>query len=369
MAVAPYRAGQLLGWLPDAASGTWTQQNTAAANWLAVSFIPDSGRTLSAARVFVSAVAGTLASGDITASLYDSAGSNGAPGSSIETGKLPSATITASGWYDFTGFTTALTSGQQYWIVFKNGNGTPASNNCTFRGVSGATEIPLGGSIFRFAWARATSTNSGSAWSNTAGNVGMRISYADGSYDGYPISNTAAAAVGDGVYATRESGVKFTSPPNGVLKIAGISMLLGSPTGTPTNGLRFGLWTGGTPANLAYTNTVPVTASASGGQWIYAYFASTQTLQPGTIVRVTLATSGADASTKRYVLQEVTWDTDSNSVILLPWEGTATKTYYDGSSWTDSALGTSMFAHAVLLDTAGEFGAGAGTSGGFVFGG
>jgi hypothetical protein len=55
-------------------------------------------------------------------------------------------------------------------------------------------------------------------------------------------------------------------------------------------------------------------------------------------------------------MQEITWDTDSNSTPLLPWNGTCQKTYFDGSStWTDSALGTSIYGHALLLDTAQEF--------------
>lgn len=364
MAVAPFRACQTLGWMPTGPSGTSTAAVNAAATWFALSFVPDSGRTLSAIRAFVSSVAGALAATDITCDLYDSTGASGAPGASIEAGKLPSATINGAGWYNFTGFTTALTAGQEYWLVFKNVNAVPATNNCNFRNVTGCQDNAVFGNVLaRFAWGNATTANSGVTWATNATRSGLRVSYADGSYDGLPVSNAAVAAIGDGVFATSESGLKFTSPPNGVLKVAGIAMYLGTQTGTPTNGLRFGLWTGSSPVNQGYTTVVPQTSNTS-QQWVYAYFSSDITIQPNTIARVTLATSGADTNAKRYALEEVTWDTDSNSVILLPWEGTAQKTYYNGSTWNDTALGTSLFGHALLLDTAGEFGAGGGGGGG-----
>src|SRR4051812_14338490 len=123
---APYRSVQALGWFPTAPTTTNTVAVSAAANWYALSFVPDSGRTLSEIRTYVSAVAGTLGANDITADLYDSTGTAGAPGSAIESGKVPTATITAAGYYTFNGFTTALTAGLLYWIVFKNVNGTPA---------------------------------------------------------------------------------------------------------------------------------------------------------------------------------------------------------------------------------------------------
>ncbi len=359
MAVAIYRQEQAMGWMAGLPSATSTQALSGAGSWAAYAFVADAARTISAARVFVSAVTGTLAGTDITCDLYDSTGANGVPGSSAEAGKVPTATITASGWYDFTGFTTALTAGQTYWLVFKNVNATPASNNCTLRVVTGiANNFLVGTAATRFYWGFATSANSGSTWSANANQSGLRISYADGSYDGVAASNTAAAVVGDGVYSARESGVKFTSPANGVLKVAGIAMFLSTKTGSPTGSGRFGLWTGSTPANLAYTQSIPNT-SITAIQWVYAYFSSVQTLQPGTITRITLGeTTQSDASTARFNLREITWDTDSNSTILLPWEGTCVKTYFDGTStWTDTS--GSIFGHALLLDTAGEFGAGA----------
>lgn len=361
MAVAPYRSGQLLGWLPPSPGAVSTTQVNAAANWFAISFVPDSARTLSEVSVFVSAIAGTLGGSDITADLYDSTGASGAPGSALaDTGKVPTSTITAAAWYRFTGFTVALTAGQNYWIVFKNVNGVPATNNCTFRFVTnGVTPYLMGSALNRFGWGMGSSTNSGSTWAVNATRAGCRIAYADGSYDGMPISNSTTGVVGDGVYAARESGIKFTSPANASLRVYGASLYVGAKTGSPTGNIRLGLWTGpgASPVNQGYAGAIPSTSLAGSPQWISAYFASPIVIPPSMICRITLGESTqSDASTNRYNMHEVTWDTDANSQILLPWNGTATKTYFDGSSWTDSPLGTSMFGHALLLDTAGEFG-------------
>ncbi len=354
---APFRSGQALGWLTSANATTVTVALSATANWYAFAFVADSARTLSTVRAFVSAVTGTLGASDVTCDLYDSTGTSGAPGSTIETGKVPTATITASGWYTFSGFTTSLTAGQMYWLVFKNANIIPASNFPTFRTLTfGGTPQHLLGTATRQFWARGSSTNSGSTWTVTVGSVACRVGYADGTFDGIPASNTASAAVGDGVYGTRESGVKFTSPANAVLNVAGLALTVATKTGSPTGSPRLGLWTGSTPALQAYTNTIPATAITA-TQWVYSYFASNVVLQPNTVCRVTLGeTTQSDASGNRWNGYEFTWDADSNSLILLPMNGTAVKTYFDGSSWSDTS--GSLFGFALLLDTAGEFGGG-----------
>lgn len=353
----PYRSGQALGWLEVIPVQTTTVQLSASTTWFAVAFTPDSGRTLNAIRQYISAIAGALASTDITCDLYDSTGTGGIPGATIETGKLPTATITAAGWYDFTGFSTVLTANTQYWLVFKNVTAVAATNNCTFRLVN-SVRLPWStGDGSRLMWGAASSVNSGTSWTQTPGRLATRIAYADG-YDGIPVSNAVAAAVGDGVYATRESGVKFTSPLNSVLRVVGAAFYIGGLTASPANGFRFGLWAGSTPVNLAYTQTIPKAAILTTPAWFYSYFSATQVIPPASILRVTLATTGADTSGNRYNNWEVSWDTDANSVILLPWNGTCAKTYFDASSWTDSPLGTSVFPHALLLDTAQELGFG-----------
>lgn len=355
------RYAQAMGWLGTPTT-TATLVTNGAAIWGALSFVADSARTLSAARAYVSAVNGTLGASDITCSLYDSSGSSGSPGSAIESGKLPSATITAAGWYNFTGFSTTLTAGQCYWLVFKNVNAGPAANNCTFRVVGAAAATHLFGGAFnsRFAWGSATTSNSGSSWFPTAGRSALRVAYADGTFDGAPATTTAAAGVGDGVYASRESGVKFTSSSYAALRVTGLAFFAAAKTGSPTGQPRLGLWAGATPSLAAYTASAP--ATFAGTLWIYAYFASVQVVEPGTVCRVTMGeTAQSDASANRYGLQEVVWDTDSSSLALLPFGGTLCKTYFDGSSWSDTQ--GSLFPFALLLDSQ-EFQTPAGGGGG-----
>ncbi len=340
--------------------GTGTTQAAAtvqlnASTWMAMGFVPDRDRTLSTARVYVSAVAGTLGASDIVCDLYANGGTNGVPSASAtESARTPTATINGAGWYTFTGFSTALTAGQTYWLVFRNVNGTPASNNCTFRQVTGLGGDPTLGSPAaqtRNAWGRTVSTNSGGTWGSISGHTGLRVGYADGTFDGYPLHNIAIAAVGDGVYAARESGVRFTAPPGANLSVVGAALLLANRTGTPTGQPRFGLWTGDAPVLRGYTAPMPSAVTASmGSRWAALYFDAPIVVRAGETVRLTLAeTSNADASTNRYNNTEFSADTDADSLPLLPWNGTCQKTYFDGSTWTDSALGTSLFPHALLL--------------------
>lgn len=333
---------------------TFTLLNSAN-NRCAYSFFGNGG-TLSTVRQHFANVTGTLGGSDILADLYDSTGTNGAPGGSIETGKTPSATITAVGWYTFTGFSSALTDGQMYWIVFRNANGTPGSNWVTPTGMQNNLPVVAGGSGNRQFYGMASSTNGGSSWSVSGLTSGAtRAGYSGGSFDGSPLSNGAAGAVGDGVYAARECGVVFTSPANAALRVAGLGMYVSAKTGTPTGVPRLGLWLGTIPANQGYA-ALPLTTTITTSQWVRAGLASPVTIPPSTVVRVTLAeASNADASGNRYNAYHLTCDTDADSLAILPWNGTLRKTYFDGSSWADA--NTAVVAHALYLDPAGEFSA------------
>jgi hypothetical protein len=357
----PYRYGQSLGLLTPGSVSIGSTALNAAATWFALSFVPDSARTLSAFRAYVASVTGTLGPNDVTASLYDSSGSSGAPGAAIETGKVPTATITAAGWYDFTGFTTVLTAGLQYWIVFKNGNAAPASNLPIMRFVNTPLIQPvIGNGNGRGQWGRATTTNSGTTWSQTLGSFVGRIAYADGTFDGQPAQNAVAS---DLVYGSREAGVKFTTPANAALRVRGLAMQEFSKTGTPTGAPRLGLWTGSTPSNQGYTVDLPTTLIGGQLQWLVGYFASPVTVQPGTICRATFGEdTNADSSSNAYAVAQLSLDSDSNSLALLPFEGTLQYTLFDGTStWTDTAAAAVPF--ALLLDSAGEFGVLAGSGG------
>ena len=224
--------------------------------------------------------------------------------------------------------------------------------------VSSIAPTPLVGNNEREVWSTGSSTNSGGTWTianaATGAISGLRVGYADGTFDGIPIAISAAALVADGVYSTNESGTKFTSPSGVTLNVRGLAMFQGLKTGSPTGTPRLGLWTGTTPVNQGYAT--PNSAVLSGGtaQWVNAYFAALVVIPPNTVCRVTMGeTTQSDASGNRWNNTQFFTDTDSNSLPLLPMNGTCQKTYFNGSTWADAA--GSMFPFALLLDTAGEF--------------
>jgi hypothetical protein len=344
---------QLLGFDPKSAAPAVLQLN-AAANWFAASFIAQSNSALSKARLFVSALAGTLGANDLTLDLYSDAA--GAPSASLESRNTLTSSVAAGAWAEWTGFTTTLATGTQYWLVARNVNGTPASNNVTIRyGATGSADNVVGGSGNRFGYRAATSTNSGGSWTYVPNSCGWRVQLASGAYLGLPVQNIAVSV--DLVYLTRESGVQFVTPANVSLNLAGLALYPAGLSGAPSGNVRFGLWTGagGSPTNVDYTNTIPAaTVAQSTNTWLYGYFVNgTHAVPPGTTVRVTMADSpvNTDSSSNAYKMNEYTIDSDANSLALLPWS--LQKTYFNGSTWAQTSA--VLFPFALLLDTNGEF--------------
>jgi hypothetical protein len=199
-------------------------------------------------------------------------------------------------------------------------------------------------------WTKTQSTNTGSSWGTTALQIaGPRLGYADGSYEGLPVSNGANSAdIANGV---NESGIKCTTPPNAVLQVRGLAFFLASNS-SPTADLAFKLYNN--QSLLGTTNSIPKGNIGSTAQWYEAYFTNTISIQPGTILRLTMNDmKGSSDGSNGYKCFEFTGDPDSNSQTLVPMEGTWQKTFGGGSSWTDTA-GT-YFGAALLLDSDGEF--------------
>ncbi len=339
----------MLGW-PATGNGTSTFALSAAlgASWLAMSFVPSKTKQLSTVRAFISALSGTLAGTDITADIYDATGASGAPVNQLESGKTPTATITASNWYTWSGFTKQYTGTTMYNVIFKNVNGTPTTNFCTFKGCGafsgGPANLLIGSSSNEQSYRWFTSTNSGGTWASGSQINALRIGYTDGSFEGMTVSTNQNS---DAVYQARESGVKFTYS-GAPLRVAGIGMQQVGANGTPTGIPRYGLWQGNQVSYTSYGGTT------TAGLMYPMYFASPVILFPGT-VRITLSDtlSNSDSAANSYRLNEFIWDTDSNSLSLLPWQGTAQKTLFNGTSWGDTQ-GT-IVSHALLLDPAQEF--------------
>ncbi len=354
-----------LGFFGPATGSTPAPSTTAlsaAATWLAISFSLPKTLTLARLKIYCTAVTGSLAGTDLTADIYSDAAN--LPNASIVSSATLTSAITASTWAEFggasTGFNTSLTGGNQYWAVFKNLNAVPASNFPTFQfGTNNPASSFFTGA---YGWTKKHTTNSGSTWvgGTSQGTYGLRLEFTDGSFSGLPFQNSAVNGSALGVYATREYGSKFTSPSNAILQVAGLFLFVGAPAGTPTQPGRLGLWTGTSPVNLAYTNSIPVTSMAS-ASWLTQYFSATQTIQPGTVCRVTLGeVSQADSSSNRYNALSYTIENDANSKALMPIGGTMQQTYFNGSTWADTD--TAICPCGLLLDTEGQFGAVAGGS-------
>jgi hypothetical protein len=353
-----------VGFTPSApANGPSTQAVNAAATWVAFSFIAKS-TNVNEIHAYISTVTGTVAAADITCEIYSD--SSGVPGSSIES-KNCSTAPSAAGFYKWTGFSTAYTAGTQYWAVFKNVNGTPASNNVTFRFPSNGT-FPFwtsGGNV-TYGYNKRHTTNSGTAWTagNIAGCPGIIIVYDTGStpqYDGFA-HNTIGTESADSVYSTREMGVKFTTPTNGKFRVIGATFFV-FRNGTPTGNLRYRLYSGTTLLDTT-TNVVANTNTTNGSaQWIQLYFSTTNVLASNTVHRLVVAESSqSDTSSNYYSSYKYTIGTDTGYSSLLPFNGTFQKTYYDGSSWTDTA--SIIYPCALILENEEALDAAAGGGGG-----
>ncbi len=350
------RHAQKIGYLPDtAAPSSSTLQLGAAATWLGMSFVPSESKTVSKVSLYCTAVGGTLGASDLECHIFSDSGA-GVPNSSLSSTATVTATPTGAAWVEWTGLSQAVTMGTQYWAVFKNVTASPGTNRPTY-GFGAATTIPAApnGGNTTFGWGKKHSTDSGGAWaSGFAAVFGLRIEYSDGSFDGMPASAGAVGAVGTRVYSTRESGVKFVTPSNGRLNVRALTLAV-SKSGTPTGNLRLRLYNNTTL--VATTSEVAPGLITTTLSYYTLYFSATQLIEPGTTLRVVLAESTqSDASGNGYNTTEYTIENSASSRALLPF--TAQRTYYDGSSWSDTD--TVLVPWGLVLETDTEFAASAG---------
>lgn len=280
--------------------------------------------------------------------------------SALETKTCATAPTTV-GMYNFTGFTTALTANKLYYLVLRN---TDASPGTKYPSISYAVystglaplDINFGANaLWGLPRGMMYTTDGGTTWLNNFSSgtnyTGWRIGLSDGSYHGRPFT---AATVNDGqIYSARESGIKLTSPANTAFYARGLALALSpSVTGTPTGVPRLRLYSGSSPS-------IEATASDVDGwytNWAIGWFASPVLILPSTIYRIVMGESTqSDTSSNRFNVPTMTIDSDSDSTPLIPYS--ACYTYYDGSSWTDTA--TKVTGGGFLLDdSAGEFASG-----------
>ncbi len=327
-------------------------------NWLSCAWNPSESKTVSAVKIFASAVGGTLAATDLVCDVYsDNAGVG--PNASLATTSTVTATPTGAAWVEFTGFSLALTAGTQYWFVFRNANAAPTVNFVTYRFGSNSSFIVGGSSESNASWgslAFKSSTNSGGSWSavSNAYSCGVRVQYSDGTYDGLPISNVATLAAASATFGKQAVGVQFVTPLNAILNIRGAQMMF-TRTGAPGLGV-FKLYNGST---LLGTSSSLPNANVTTGRMFTMMFPSTIVVQPGTTLNLVLADlTTADTSAKAYQQQTYTVDNDANSFSLMPFEGTlrlTTTTDYTVGSPTFVTDQTQIVPFSLILDSTGEF--------------
>lgn len=371
----------LFGWAAPAQMNSSSLQLAAAATWLAFSFVARTAKTLNTVRLFLSAKAGAPITSDLTCDLFSD--NNGIPNVSIEGPKSAGSVPAANNWVQWSGFTTALSAGTQYWLVFKNANGTPGTNNPTYQWAGvGSNAAPVSLSLGQldnaalfFGFGKVHSTNSGTAWATSPQSVvaGPRLGYSDSTFDGLPAQSSTrpgSGATGDATFGKQEAGVKFTIPTGCTFNCRGIWMIVGK-TGTPGN-LAFRIYQGTTLLGTTYAIPAANVSTVNTGDGYYAEFSSPIALtNANSPYRVTMndATSG-DANTSRYNAQLYTWDSDSNSLALKPVNGTLQETVTTDNTaappvFTDTS--TNVMPFLLVGDTvSGEFTASGGGGGGSI---
>ena len=358
-----YLSRQIFGVLASEAmsSGATTLALSAANTWLAYSYVSPIAQTLNNVRAYISAIAAAPLAADADCELWSSTAA-GIPNAVIETVTASDANP-AVGWIQYSGFTTALSAGTQYWLIFKNLNALPATNNWTYR-FSSAAGLPRGlfghlsTTLAAATGAKIHTTDAGATWASViAGGAVMRLGFSGGGFDGTPFENLSqTTAVGQGIYSTRECGTYFTLPTNAKLNVRGAGIIAAAESGTPTGNFRIRLYRDTTLLATSQESWGPTVISAT-ARFIEGTFASVQALNGGDIIRVVGSeTTQSDASTNRYNLLEHYVENDADSAALIPMG--AKRTYFDGTSWTEDA--TRVIPVVLVLDTGGEFAAAGG---------
>lgn len=332
------------GFTPNApANGASPHTHNASAPWSAYSFLAEHS-DLNEVSFYVNQVNGSLPAGDVSLGIH--ADNNGNPGALIGTAVTNGASI-AVGKVTFTGLSgLGLSVGTQYWAVLKNLDAAPGTNN--FRVVipaGGTVESALSGSsattTVAYGWHKRASADSGATWTHStvlSGGHGVLYGYNTGGTPIYwgslliAINTTSAYPI----YAARELGVKFTTPAEGKLVMEGCAFFHGGKNNSPTGNLRARLYNGTTLVATS-TNAIPNGNMNTSAFWMPFYFAQVE-LAPSTTYRIVVGeTTNADTSANYFYGYQYQFVVDTNVQAQFPFNGSCCLTYFDGTSWADSA--------------------------------
>lgn len=327
----------------DDSSTSNTTLNTAA-TWVGSYFVAASAKTVSSISISINSTTGTLTSGDLRLALYSDNG--GKPGTEIE--GINSSGAPATGWNTISGYTSSVTAGTNYWIVIRNMDATPASNNFTISRRSGSISL-LGSSsngsaaVTSGGWAASISTDSGTNWTKSATIASAVIVWSDGTRDGFPIDGSGTSYQ---VYSTREAGLMFFTG-NYPLRVDGVAAMA-SRTGSPTGALRFRIYEGSGNSRTLVSTTTTTSGLFTTINYVQMLFPSTITLKGNTWYTVVVAeTTNSDASTARYNLASYKINSTNRSLMNgLLGDLTRGSITTDGTTWTDT---NDEFPHVSLL--------------------
>lgn len=316
----------------------------------AIGFVARESKTLNAFRVYFVSVTGSPAASEIVCSLYTATADKSAQNTLIETVQVDSI---ASGWRTFSGFTTALTAGEKYFLVVRNANATPATNYVTLQSGQNIS-FPLGSGHAHNAVSVYTSTTGiGALSSNISFTTGFRLGWSDGTYSGQPSFSLGASSSSYRIYDTRELGTLLTFDAAMRLPIVGVAGMVTTETGNPTGDLRWRVYDGTTL--LGTTQVIKdAQASYSTSYNRYVGYFDDVVQFDGTQLRIVGGVTSGGDSTNAHNLPYLDWDSDSDSLALRPYA--AKLTYYDGSSWSEPVNGfiqTSLLVDWTQLPAAG----------------
>lgn len=343
----------LIGFLMDPSYFVYTTavELNAANDWAAISFIAPSTEILYSVSRQISSITGTLGVSDLTCSLYsDTAGE---PGTKLQTSSIVAGEPAANDWLEFIGFTYTITQGTRYWLVFKNTNGSPATNYPTYKSFLGAASYAQYVNDENSAlWGHASgiSTDGGSTWTmDVAGEVGTcLIKFGDGNILGLGVTaQSAGLEAADAVYGARQVGAKFISPKGPVLNVTAVTLPVlkhGSPTVNPMVKIYEH------DVLVASSFEVPSTNIPT-DVLDYTYFMLRENLlvQPGTPLRVVLAEpTNSDANTDYYAIPHLEVRDSDPILDSKPMNGSLQHCEWDGYIWTDTP--TSIVPFGLALD-------------------
>lgn len=311
---------QIIG--PRSATLTFNAANV----YRGIRYVPHENKTLNAIRCHATTINGTPTNG-MSLGIYEQTSRyTASPTISL----LSSGTLTpAVGWNQVTSLSQSLTKNKTYWILVRNVHATPSTNNWVMN-----TYYLGGPSLATGAGTTATSLSNLLAYHAP----GIRLAFSDGSYWGCPLQSYDVDTT-LGVYSAREVGEQWTI----AYACTAIGMYFQGygVTGTPTGNPRLRYYTGSTPTHVEtisdlYSGPQGSATFGWGGSNVgtfYGYFSGDVSISAGTVVNVTLGeTTNSDTSSNRLDPAVHLWDSDSNSIALLP--HSSKSIYYDGSSWT-----------------------------------